>query len=86
MLVKQLKSLRFVFITMSVAFLLRATPIFAVDTPKVGIDSAVITSAVSTAVNNTLQMMSSLLPIALSVFAATWGVRKAIRFFKGAAN
>lgn len=86
MLMKQLKGLCFVFITMSVAFLLRVTPIFAADIPKVGIDSAVITSAVSTAVNNTLQMMSSLLPIALSVFAATWGVRKAIRFFKGAAN
>lgn len=51
-----------------------------------GIDSSVVTGAVQTAVTDTISMMSSLLPIALTVFAATWGVRKAIKFFKGAAN
>jgi hypothetical protein len=51
-----------------------------------GIDPAVVTSSVQSAVTDTIGMMSSLLPIALTIFAATWGVRKAIRFFKGAAN
>ncbi len=74
--------------TLPIAFLVLTTPVFATEPSSVitGINSMVITSAVSTAVNNTIKMMSSLLPIALSVFAATWGVRKAIRFFKGAAN
>lgn len=45
-----------------------------------------VATSVQTAVNDTLAMMADLLPIALTVFAATWGVRKAIRFFKGAAN
>lgn len=49
-------------------------------------DAVAVTTAVQTAVTDTLAMMSSLLPIALTVFAATWGVKKAIRFFKGAAN
>ncbi|WP_323480924.1 hypothetical protein [Acinetobacter baumannii] len=52
----------------------------------VGIDSAAVVTAVTAAVTNTITLMSSLLPIALTVFAATWGVRKAMRFFKGAAN
>lgn len=49
-------------------------------------DVTVVTSSVQTAVTDTIAMMSALLPIALTVFAATWGVKKAIRFFKGAAN
>lgn len=51
-----------------------------------GFDSSAVVTAVQTAVTETLGMMTSLLPIALTVFAATWGVKKAIRFFKGAAN
>lgn len=51
-----------------------------------GIDSSAVTGAVQDAVTNTIGMMTSLLPIALTVFAATWGVKKAIRFFKGTAN
>ena len=51
-----------------------------------GIDPSVVTSAVSTAVQNTITMMAGLLPLALTVFAATWGIRKAIRFFKASSN
>lgn len=49
-------------------------------------DVTTVTTSIQTAVTSTLDMMSALLPIALTVFAATWGVKKAIRFFKGAAN
>lgn len=52
----------------------------------IGIDSAAVVTAVSGAVSNTITLMSSLLPIALTVFAATWGIKKAMKFFKGAAN
>lgn len=45
-----------------------------------------VVAAVQTAVNDTIAMMMDLLPIALTVFAAVWGVKKAIRFFKGASN
>lgn len=45
-----------------------------------------VKSAVQTAVTDTLAMMMDLLPIALTVFAAVWGVKKAIRFFKSASN
>lgn len=52
-----------------------------------GIDwSQTITTAVQSAVDDTLQMFAAVLPIALTVFAVSWGVRKAIRFFKGATN
>lgn len=43
-------------------------------------------SAVQTGATDTIGMFGEVLPIALSVFIAAWGVRKAIRFFKGAAN
>lgn len=49
-------------------------------------DATAVTSAVQTVVTQTLGMISGLLPIALTVFGATWGVKKAIRFFKGASN
>lgn len=45
-----------------------------------------ITTAVGQAVTDTLALMAGLLPIALSVFAMVWGVRKAMRFFKAASN
>lgn len=45
-----------------------------------------VKTAVQTAVTDTMSMFTELLPIALGVFAATWGVRKAIRFFKSASN
>lgn len=48
--------------------------------------SETVTQAVQTAVNDTLEMFAAVLPIALTVFAVSWGVRKAIRFFKGATN
>lgn len=51
-----------------------------------GIDSKVVVDSVQSAVTHTISMMSSLLPVALTVFATTWGVKKAIRFFKGASN
>lgn len=50
------------------------------------IDSSQIVAAVTTAVNDTISLMTALLPIALTVFAAIWGVRKALKFFKGATN
>lgn len=45
-----------------------------------------VKTAVSAAATDTMAMFTEVLPIALGVFAASWGVRKAIRFFKGAAN
>lgn len=51
-----------------------------------GLDTATVTTAVSGAVTDTIALMSGLLPYALTVFAAIWGVKKAMRFFKGAAN
>lgn len=51
-----------------------------------GIDSSAVVTAVTTAVNNTVGLMTDLLPIALTIFAATWGIKKAMRFFKGASN
>lgn len=60
-----------------------SSPAFAAGT---GIDASVVTSAVNDAVTNTISMMAGLLPLALTVFAATWGIRKAIRFFKASSN
>lgn len=52
-----------------------------------GIDWAqTVTEAVQTAVSDTLEMFAAVLPIALTVFAVSWGVKRAIRFFKGATN
>jgi hypothetical protein len=56
-----------------------------INMPAATMGDAVKTS-VQTAVSDTIGMMMGLLPIALTVFAATWGVKKAISFFKGAAN
>lgn len=53
---------------------------------SVGIDSSAVVSAVTTAVGDTIGLMTSLLPIALTVFAAMWGIRKAMKFFKSTAN
>ncbi|SFT00896.1 hypothetical protein [Paenibacillus sp. 453mf] len=50
-----------------------------------GITGAV-TTAVQSAADSTIGMFTNVLPIALTVFAAIWGVRKAIKFFKSAAN
>lgn len=60
-----------------------SSSVFAADE---GIDPSVVTGAVSDAVKNVLAMFSGLLPLALAVFAATWGIRKAIRFFKASSN
>lgn len=46
----------------------------------------IVSTAVQKTVNETINMFAELLPIALTVFAFTWGVRKAMRFFKTAAN
>ncbi|MOA32592.1 hypothetical protein D3C78_1538270 [compost metagenome] len=46
----------------------------------------VVKTAVQTTVTDTITMFGELLPIALTVFAFTWGVRKGMRFFKSAAN
>lgn len=48
--------------------------------------ATVVKTAIQTTVNDTIAMFGELLPIALTVFAFTWGVRKAMRFFKTAAN
>jgi putative effector of murein hydrolase len=48
--------------------------------------ASTLTTSVQTAVTDTISYMSALLPIGLTVFAVTWGVKKAIRFFKGASN
>lgn len=45
-----------------------------------------VTTAVQTAADNVIGVMTDLLPIALGVFALQWGVRKGIRFFKSASN
>lgn len=45
-------------------------------------DSSAVVSGLTTATTNVLGLMMDLLPIALGVFAATWGVKKAIGFFK----
>lgn len=45
-----------------------------------------VTTAVQSAVNDTISLFMAILPIALSVFAVTWGVRRAMRFFKSSAN
>lgn len=55
-------------------------------TAATGLDPTVVTTAVSSAVNDTISLMGSLLPYALTIFAATWGIRKAMGFFKKSAN
>lgn len=72
-------------LTLMVAMMaIMATSAFAAGEP---IDMATtVTSSVQTAVTSTISMFAALLPIALTIFASTWGVKKAIRFFKGAAN
>lgn len=41
-----------------------------------------VTTAMQTAVTDTLTMFAALLPVALTVFAAIWGTKKGISFFK----
>lgn len=55
-------------------------------TTSTGLDPAAVVSGVQTAVSQTFTMIAGLLPIALTVFAALWGVKKAIGFFKKASN
>lgn len=55
-------------------------------TGPTGLDPAAVLAAVGTAVSDTISLMSSLLPYALTIFAAAWGIRKAMKFFKSAAN
>lgn len=50
------------------------------------INSAEIVSGVSQAVNETVGLITDLLPLALTIFATMWGVRKALQFFKRTAN
>lgn len=45
-----------------------------------------VSTAVQSAVTDTLEMFAAVLPIGLTVFAALWGIRKAIRFFKSTTN
>jgi hypothetical protein len=60
--------------------------ISAIPTPAPGSIGAAVGTELQGATDNVLGMLLVALPIALSVFAAIWGVRKAMRFFKGAAN
>lgn len=48
--------------------------------------STTVSTAVQTAVTDTLEMFAAVLPIGLTVFAALWGIRKAIKFFKSTTN
>jgi hypothetical protein len=45
-----------------------------------------VTTALNTAATDVKDTVVAVLPYALGVMALTWGVRKAIRFFKSAAN
>lgn len=54
--------------------------------PVSGLDSAAIVSGFTTAANDTIGLITDLLPIALTVFVAMWGIRKAQQFFKRTAN
>jgi MFS-type transporter involved in bile tolerance (Atg22 family) len=47
-------------------------------------DSA--TTAITSAAGDVTGFMTTVLPIALGVFALQWGVRKGIKFFKSSAN
>lgn len=48
-----------------------------------GLSSLDLVGAFTTATADVMQLFAQLLPIALGIFAATWGVRKAMKFFKG---
>lgn len=56
-------------------------PVLNVGT-GLGIDAATIIASFTTASADVLALMAGLLPVALGIFATTWGVRKAMRFFK----
>lgn len=45
-----------------------------------------VVSGVGQAVSDTVGLVTSLLPLAMTVFATIWGIRRAIRFFKSASN
>lgn len=47
--------------------------------------SAVV-SGVGQAVTDTIDLITSVLPLAMTVFAVMWGIRKALRFFRSAAS
>lgn len=48
-----------------------------------GLAALDLVGAFTTATGDVMQLFAQLLPLALGIFAATWGVRKAMRFFKG---
>lgn len=45
-----------------------------------------VTTALETAAGDVKDTLVAVLPYALGVMALSWGVRKAIRFFKSASN
>lgn len=55
-------------------------------TSGMGIDASVIISAFTTASADVLVLMAGLLPVALGIFATSWGVKKAMKFFKATTN
>lgn len=50
------------------------------------LDTSAVIAGVSNAVTETLSMITDLIPLAMTIFAALWGIKKAIGFFKKAAN
>lgn len=59
-----------------------AVPCFAVDeTPTVDV-AAMMTTSVNTIVSNSIQMISAVLPVLVTVFGATLCIRFGIKFIK----
>lgn len=48
--------------------------------------SQIILSSLGDVITDTITIFAGLLPLALTVFAAVWGVRKAMSFFRTAAK
>lgn len=44
-----------------------------------------VVTGVGQAVTDTIDLVTSILPLAMTVFAVMWGIRKALRFFRSAA-
>jgi hypothetical protein len=68
----------------SVIAILAIVSVMAISAVPSALETSV-TTGVQTAVTETLNMVLALLPIALTILAATWGTKKAVRFFKGMA-
>ncbi len=64
----------------SMAVTLTTLPVFASDETS-AINTA-LESGLNTAVNDFVGLVAIVVPIGLTVFAATFGVKKAIQFFK----